>query len=239
MSVDYSSKTYWRDRLSREQDNGFEWLIPSSDILSTIAKVVDELTPTSTPISILHFGCGSSTLGVDLQRHLGDGAVVSDADYASSSLYARESASTLPDCTHPPRQVPLFDVDVLDLDSMRSIAPADGWDLVVDKSTADAISCAPPLPISLPSQATPSAAQVEALEVLCSNLGAVASCHCRWVSISYSATRFDFLTHQPVGGWRVVSKFPARLQPTTSTKEEGHIVHQPVTGTWVWVLARQ
>lgn len=237
MAIDYSSKSYWRDRLSREKDDGFEWLIPSSDVLSTITEIVNEITSTTAPISILHFGCGSSTLGVDLQRHLGKRVAVSDGDYASSSLRARHSASGL--CiSRCPLQVPLLEVDVLDIMSLRSIAPTDGWDVLVDKSTADAISCSPPLPISSPSSCSPGPAQVDALEVLCNNLGAVASRHSRWVSISYSATRFDFLAHRPAGSWQVIAKFPAKLRPTLSTNE-GHVVHRPATGTWVWVLARR
>ncbi|KLT39999.1 hypothetical protein CC85DRAFT_166945 [Cutaneotrichosporon oleaginosum] len=236
MAVDYSKKSYWRERLSREKDVGFEWLLPTAEILSTISDVVGEVNYASTPVTILHFGCGSSTLGVDLQRHLGDHFAISDADYASSSLHARDFADSTVSESFSSLQVPLYDIDVLDLKSLLSIAPTEGWDVFIDKSTADAISCSPPLPGVSYSKHACNADEIDALSVLCANLRSVASRHCRWISISYSATRFDFLTDCPEASWHVVTKIPARLQATTSTKE-GRVVHQPATGTWIWVLA--
>lgn len=234
MAIDYSSKDYWHDRLLKENDVGFEWLVPSSALLSIISKIAQDSTFTHTPIRILHFGCGSSTLGPDIQQCLEERVAVSDADYASASLSVREPAAAL---AKPSHHVPLYEVDVLDLASLKNIAPTAGWDLLIDKSTADAISCSPPLvrPASDPFTA---AAEMEALQVLCDNLSEVSSLQCRWISISYSSSRFDFLASCPQSGWQVLDKFAARLEPTISANE-GHVVHQPETGTWVWVLGRR
>lgn len=234
MAIDYSSKDYWRTRLFKEKDVGFEWLVPSSGILSIIVEIAQCSTSCNTPLRVLHFGCGSSTLGLDLQHSLGDRVMVSDADYASASLGTRDARkATVPTMLH----VPLLEVDVLDLISLRDTAPTGGWDLFVDKSTADAISCSPPL--ERPSATSSTAVtEVEALQVLCDNLGQVSSPRSRWISISYSSNRFDFLASDSRGGWRVLDKFPARLE-ASSNAMGGHVVHRPVTGTWVWVLGRE
>lgn len=237
MTIDFSSRAYWRGRLRNENETGFEWLVPSSAIINVVSEVAqDTALIDHSPLRVLHFGCGSSTLGSDIQQHLGPRAQVTDADYASASLRARDPGAT-PTTLPSTLFVPLFEADVMDLASLRAITPPGGWHLMIDKSTADAISCS--APISVPSSCDPSGERDrDCLDILCDNLGAVAAQDCRWISVSYSSSRFDFLTQRPHRHWAVLDKFPVQLAPTTSINE-GRVVYQPQVGTWVWILGRR
>lgn len=224
--IDYSSQSYWEARLAKEEELGYEWLVPSAVILPVVASYIR----TNRPSRVLHFGCGSSSLGIDMQRSFGTRVSVSDSDYAVSGLRSRitegRSCSAL-------GAVPLLEIDVLSLPSLLASAPASGWDLLVDKSTADAISCGP---LRETSDSSGNLVQQEALELLCDNLATVVFAGGYWVSISYSSSRFDFLGTLDEPKWRVIKKVSVKLSPTTATTEG--IVYQPETGVWAWVLER-
>lgn len=163
-----------------------------------------DTSPSDQPLHILHFGCGTSSLGIDLARALEAEqpritAEVIDADYVAADIQtAIPSAipsvvpSAIPSAipgpipgpisgpipgsiptpslgpqevhtsaggdadaaigqaggvergrADPPRPIPLISLNVLDAAQMAEKAPEGGWDLLVDKSTADAISCGP------------------------------------------------------------------------------------------------
>lgn len=226
MPIDYSSQSYWETRLAKERDAGYEWLVPTSAILPVIfTHGINDNSYTR----ILHFGCGSSFLGRDLQRAFGSKVAVTDADYAATGLQPESSAAVL---AAKDREVCLLQLDVLSLPQLVASSPAEGWDLLVDKSTADAISCGPPC---RPSEASLSGIEQEAIELLCENLAQVTRTAGRWVSISYSSERFDFLSTRNHSEWRVLHKLPVKLVPSTTVGSQG-IVYQPETGVWVWVL---
>jgi hypothetical protein len=230
MPIDYSSQSYWESRLAKERETGYEWLVPTSLILPIISE---HGITTSHCTQILHFGCGSSFLGHELQSAFGRKVKVTDADYAATGL--RPNIVGPHDCSRSPEEVPLLDLDVLSLPSVVAASPAEGWDLLVDKSTADAISCGPPCGQSKGSPSDD--AEQEAIEVLCRNLAQVTRPAGRWVSISYSSERFDFLSARHDLPWRVTHKLPVRLiSPTTVRSKD--IVYQPEAGVWAWVLER-
>ena len=97
----------------------------------------------------------------------GDVQVV-DTDYVAESISSITQLRPI---------IPLNALDLSDL--IRN--SEDGWDLIIDKSTADAISCGPLI------------ADIEPINVLCWNLAKVTKKGMRWISISYSSTRFTFL----------------------------------------------
>lgn len=228
MTVDYSSKVYWEDRLSRESaTNGFEWLVPSNVLVPVIHASLPD-APGTRPLNLLHFGCGTSSLGIDVQHHLGSRVRVVDSDYASSAL--RDTQLD---------QVPLIEMDMLSLPSLLKHVPPGGWDVLLDKSTADAISCGPAV------AATDAALdhRVEAIEHLCHNAARVTRVGGRWVCASYSSSRFDFLrdrsTDQPATyGWRIIDKV-ALVRHATKTSADQQVVYHPETGIWAWVLERE
>ena len=181
---------------------------------------------------------------------------VSDADYVESSLL-------------PPRPIPLFQLDILDSKSvLRSVEEQTGglgWDIIVDKSTADAISCGPrlssqaalyPFDIAVPSgveepESTPQTASdgdddtVHPCDLLCINLARITPLGARWICISYSSNRFANLRSlSSTGPWKLISRIPLNTtsMPEGRQVDDGHgglrTVYEPETSIWAYVLER-
>jgi hypothetical protein len=247
---DFSSAEYWSTRFVTE--TSFEWLLPTSKIITFILENFHH-NPESEIIKCLHLGCGTSTLGLELEealkQRMGDKVdnQVIDSDYVSESI----TLST-------PR--PILNLDALDLSDLRNKSEG-GWDLIIDKSTADAISCGPLI------------GDTEPIDVLCNNLTEVTKKGIRWISISYSPTRFSFMSTTSGGngdgagirgearsnvgkaggeeggegrggGWKVLEK---KFLASTSLPEGRRwkdksgverVVFEPETGVWGWVLER-
>jgi hypothetical protein len=243
---DFSSAEYWSARFVTE--TSFEWLLPSNKIITFI---LDNFLPNpESVIKCLHLGCGTSTLGMELEdalkQRVGDEVVIQvvDSDYVAESI----TLST-------PR--PILNLNALDLSDLKNKSDG-GWDLIIDKSTADAISCGPLID------------DIEPINVLCNNLTEITKKGTRWISISYSPTRFSFLSTtsggtmnqgrirdevssrgegrgEGEGGggrWKVLEK---RFLASTSLpegrrwKDESgveRVVFEPETGVWGWVLER-
>jgi hypothetical protein len=248
---DFSSAEYWSARFVTE--TSFEWLLPSNKIITFI---LDNFLPNpeSKIIKCLHLGCGTSTLGMELEDALkkairGEVDIqVIDSDYVAESI----TLST-------PR--PILNLNALDLYDLRSKSEG-GWDLIIDKSTADAISCGPLI------------GDIEPINVLCDNMAEVTNRGTRWISISYSPTRFSWLSitsggngdgagirgearsnmgqagreeggeGRGGGGWKVLEK---KFLASTSLPEGRRwkdasgverVVFEPETGVWGWVLER-
>ena len=256
---DFSSAQYWATRFTTE--TSFEWLLPSSKI---IAFILENFRPTTKNIvKCLHLGCGTSSLGLELEEAFKQ-AMTTDGNDRNGDVqvvdtdYVAESISSITQLR------PIIPLNALDLsDLIRN--SEDGWDLIIDKSTADAISCGPLI------------ADIEPINVLCWNLAKVTKKGMRWISISYSSTRFTFLdaimergfhatkdrdvgegveddgdeskggdagTGGEEGGWKVVER---RFLASTSLPdgrrwrdESGveRVVFEPETGVWGWVLER-
>jgi hypothetical protein len=254
---DFSSSTYWATRFDTE--TSFEWLLPSAKIVEFIIENSNS-PPSSTTIETLkclHLGCGTSDLGLTLTLSLRERYATSnysdiqviDTDFVADSI----NPSPLP----LPHYHQIYPLDCLDLAQLENYTTQVGrWDLIIDKSTADAISCGPSID------------GVEPLDVLLRNMAKVTKKGTRWISISYSTTRFSALESgtgrgdeeagrgrkQEVGteikeengerGWRVVEK--RFLASTTlpggrrwrDEKGEERVVFEPETGVWGWVLER-
>lgn len=166
-----------------------------------------------------------------MQRHFGDLVDVYDADYAISDTERKFLTSQASSDAGRPH---VLHVDALNRQDLIDSSPSGGWDILVDKSTADAIACGEPVTVALGDGSAPKTA--EPIEVLCRNLHRVTSEGATWLCISYSSSRFDFLAGAgKQHGWRVRSKAPVSLTESAQTEA---VVHRPETGTWGWVLER-
>lgn len=232
---DFSSAEYWWTRFRTETT--FEWLIPSSKV---IPLVLDHIGSTSRSTTGnrgspkgLHIGCGTSSLGRDVEQALredeemGSDVEVVDADYVADSIRSDPGSNTVNR---------ILSLDCLYIDDLRIKSPEGGWDFILDKSTADAISCGPLISRSPDLVSEP-------LEILLRNLGSVTKQSGVWISISYSPTRFH-VPYLAESGWEVVEK---RFLASTSLPEgrrvsDGkggeRVVWEPETGVWGWVLRR-
>lgn len=242
--VDFSSQAYWSTRF--ETETSFEWLATSDDLVPLILELIAQVRNSrpsrevKTAFNVLHFGCGTSSLGSDLaqaaQKHdhtLSGSLRVVDADYASSSIRSPSGRET------PDHEVERTQLDVLNKEDCARTAPPGGWDLLMDKSTADAISCGPDIYFE-------GVGRIEPIEALCSNLATVTRPGGRWVCISYSESRFKHLssTCGAQQEWRVLDKkriggaYMPEGKRIRDEKGVERIVYEPETGVWVYVLER-
>ncbi|WWC88862.1 uncharacterized protein L201_003777 [Kwoniella dendrophila CBS 6074] len=267
-ATDFSSAEYWSKRF--ENENSFEWLISDEKLLPFIEEYLPSSEGIDERFNILHFGSGTSSLGSSIQNHCKNSNCdnkiqVYDSDYVqtpSSSSSSSSSTST----------VPFLLMDILSLKSIKENTPKDinlnKWDLIIDKSTCDAISCGSSLS---PSNLFPSKEEEEEEEDedmishheepvnrLLYNLSKTIIKGGKWLSISYSSNRFHIDNNNNSEnrnegnalmvqqyGWKLIEK---KLISTTylpngkSIKDfktgKERIVHEPETGVWLYVLER-
>jgi hypothetical protein len=233
----------------------------------------------------LHLGCGTSDLGAVIQAALQNVCEeedvemdirVIDSDYVADTI-TRDDGSGLGSGSGSKGKGEgagtILALDCLDLDDLVTksrimLGEGRGWDFIIDKSTSDAISCGPLIPLPLSEFSARASANdhididtdLEPLEVLLANMAKVTRKGGKWISISYSEKRYACLTtcskpgsfvSQGLGGgegegygWRVLDK---RFLASTSLPEgrrwrdkQGveRVVYEPETGVWGWVLER-
>ncbi|WVQ72913.1 hypothetical protein IAR50_002475 [Cryptococcus sp. DSM 104548] len=221
-------------------------------------------------LNILHLGSGTSILGTQLQTFLDSSdstpkCQVYDADYVPLPSSTESEQGRVPfklvDALSP---ISLF--DSLPSCSFSSVTCKGGrggrggrlWDMVLDKSTIDAISTGPLFP---PSQYGGEQGEEELpldpAERTLLNVGRVVRRGGKWVSVSYSSSRYDFLAssssrslsdgkdveQEGKFGWRVVRKEIVAMTslPEGRLVRDGRgerIVYEPETGIWLYVLER-
>lgn len=159
MSSDFEKQKYWHERFTTEAS--FEWLVPSQNFLSILEPYLRKLNPSS---KILHIGFGTS----DLQNHLRASGFhnVLNIDFEPLAIErGRESEKRAFGDVR--MKYVVRDVTHLDLEET--------FDLVVDKSTADAVSCGGDEPLLRMANGVRG----------CLGPGGA------WISLSYSSRRFD------------------------------------------------
>ena len=205
--TDYSSQSYWTSRFAKEST--FEWLSPSNTLLPRICSALGEIQPSK----IVHIGCGNSELSLDVRQLLQDRREstnitpeVINIDYALPALERMKTAEV---ARFGGTKMRWEAVDLLDWSTTsQSILKTSDKSLllnakdnateptiptrllILDKSTADAISCGPDIHTPLLSDEE---FLIHPTEVLALHLGALAAEGSVWLALSYSCTRFDFL----------------------------------------------
>ena len=162
MPVDYEKQDYWRDRFASE--TAFEWLMTSEEFMSIIDPHLSQLDVSS---RILHLGSGTS----DLQNHLRQRGFtnVINADYEPLAVQRGQDLE----------QQAFGDIKtkyaVADATCLPEGLPNSEYDLVIDKSTVDAVSCA----------------GEEAFLRMAKGVRGCLKENTTWISLSYSQYRFD------------------------------------------------
>ncbi|CRK17453.1 hypothetical protein BN1708_012059 [Verticillium longisporum] len=182
--MDFEKQSYWRDRFAREES--FEWLVTSSDLMAILDPLLasQSLGPDA---HICHLGFGTS----DLQNHFRARgfSAITNLDYEP---LACERGRALEVARFGDSRMEFRVADVTQL-------PADlgAFDLVVDKSTVDAVACGGDDMVRRMGKG------VER----CLKPGAV------WVSLSYSSARFS--DERLPFDVEVLHKFPVpKMSPT-------------------------
>ena len=165
MASDFENPMYWRKRFQSE--TAFEWLTPSSTFIDLLAPYLDRLDPQAS--EILHLGSGTS----DLHNHLRRSGFlnVTNIDYEPLAL---ERGQQLERKAFGDVKTRYRVADVTKLEPPANSEPK--CRLVVDKSTADAVSCGGDEAV---------AAMAERIHGCLDKKSGV------WISMSYSDSRFD------------------------------------------------
>ncbi|KAM5386886.1 hypothetical protein ACJZ2D_000179 [Fusarium nematophilum] len=160
MPADFDKQSYWHGRFASEK--AFEWLLPSADFMTLIEPVLERLDPDTA--RILHVGFGTS----DLQNHFRTRGFrnILNVDYEPLAVERGRDLETQA-FGHVRMRYAVHDATQLDLNEQ--------FDLVVDKSTVDAISCAGETP----------------LRRMAAGIRGCLADRAVWISLSYSAFRFE------------------------------------------------
>ncbi|KAM0348629.1 hypothetical protein ACHAPU_004064 [Fusarium lateritium] len=182
MVADFEKQSYWHQRFSTEK--AFEWLLTSVDFMPLIQPVLDRLDPDTA--RILHIGFGTS----DLQNHFRSREFrhVLNVDYEPLAV---ERGRTLERQAFGDVQMRYHVQDATQLDL------GEKFDLIIDKSTVDAISCG---------GETPLRRMISGIQNCLAHGGV-------WISLSFSEFRFD-LDDLPFDV-QVLDKVPtAKMRPS-------------------------
>ncbi|KAL6871230.1 kinase domain-containing protein [Trichoderma novae-zelandiae] len=210
MPADFDQQTYWHRRFSTE--SSFEWLLNSTDFIAIIEPLLSNLDRTCT--RILNVGCGTSDLHNHLRR-LGF-LDVTNVDYEPLAIERGQQLErqafgdvkmkyAVADATKSLTHIP----SPSQSESTANITPTNKkFDLVVDKSTADAVSCG---------------GEEQVRRMACCVRECLAD-DAAWVSLSYSAARYGF------GGLPFAVEV---LDGVLTAKRE---VTDPDVFHWCWLL---
>ncbi|OCL02513.1 hypothetical protein AOQ84DRAFT_180145 [Glonium stellatum] len=201
---------------------------------------------------------------VTMKTHVDAGECDNKATPPSRSSSQTKSTSEI-----TPRPFMRWDTaNLLSLSSILSVCKTSSYYLIVDKSCSDSIACAEDVFISLPYPLTflypsPYAPSnlltpipIHPLHILALHLGLVTQPGGRWITFSYSNSRFPFLPSSPLDSEDLEDAIPDELlmhgfpDPaelwTLERKEaveappEGgtEVVHRPKVSHWLYVLVR-
>ncbi|KAI0536150.1 S-adenosyl-L-methionine-dependent methyltransferase [Xylaria digitata] len=162
MAADFEKQSYWHKRFASE--TAFEWLTSSA----TFMRFLEPYLSASKDQRILHLGSGTSNLHVCLREK--GYANVTNVDYEPLALdRGREIEER--SCGDV-----VMKYAVADVTRLRADLPAPSvFDLVLDKSTVDAVSCGGDAAVL---------AMAQGVRECLAPSGV-------WISLSYSAARFD------------------------------------------------
>ncbi len=180
---DYETQEYWHARF--ESESAFEWLVPSRVFIDILDSYLQSL-PRDT--SILQLGLGTSDLHVHLRKK--GFTSITNIDFEPLAI---ERGQQLEMDVFGDIRMKYLVADATRLDNL------DGqFQLVIDKSTADAIGC------------SEEGAVLSMTKAVARNL----TPNGVWVSLSFSAWRFDFETGKMPLAVETISKIatPKRKQ---------------------------
>ncbi|EWC48928.1 hypothetical protein DRE_00233 [Drechslerella stenobrocha 248] len=207
-SLSFGDREYWDSRFAKDP-SGFDWLLPAEALDNAIAEAV--AASSSQAPRILHIGCGTSSLSSRLCSLVGSSDRVCNVDFSSVAIKAsraREAAEM------PGSRMQWVVANLLSLDDILTLGKSSElggglYDIVVDKSTADAISCGEDVPVPLPyplrvptmleaeqDTSDQSTGLVHPLSLLAVHVASLVPSGGRWLVLSYSSSRFHFLKRE-------------------------------------------
>ncbi|KAK1963185.1 hypothetical protein LY78DRAFT_206047 [Colletotrichum sublineola] len=192
MPTDFDKQSYWGERFASETN--FEWLAPSATLMSIVDPYLANLDDSA---RILQLGFGTS----DLQNHIRQRGFtdITNVDFEPLAI---ERGRVLEKQVFGDVKMRYLVADVTQLQL------ADKFDLIIDKSTVDAVSCG----------------GVEAFMKMAKGVRRHLADDGFWISLSYSFCRFD-VENLPFNV-EVIAKIPTpKLKP-----------HDPDVYHWCYLL---
>lgn len=222
----YDEEQYWDEKFTRADDI-FEWL-GSGDVLLEAARKYCLSQKAERPPQILHLGAGTSTLCLDIARDLQRiypkveksliAESISNVDFSQIALNISKKQATQ-DGLDGMQYIKVDLRDWADISSKQLFSERNLFDIIIDKSTSDAISTNAKISLKAVYQASlcpfffvqsdNDYSLLDPLDVVATHLAALSKPGCIWAVLSYSANRFDFLTcNSSISQryWTVVSK---------------------------------
>jgi hypothetical protein len=281
----FHSNEYWETRF-QQNEQAFDWLLPASCMDPQIIEALS--THPNQPTKILHIGCGTSLLSFHLRGHVDNPGRIHNIDFSSKAIdwglrnenaifrsHQKDGTQDAESSFHADSANASTDnmmrwsqVSLLSQSSVLSSCPYAGYEVIVDKSTGDAIACGDDLTISWPpgqdrerqdscslhhgKNQNQMTYFVHPVCILAVHLALVAIPGCRWIALSYSSHRFSFLDENEAAEETVPSELlnrgypdPARYwrllsKEAVDAPEEmsGGSTHRPRISYWLYVVER-
>lgn len=267
MPPEYHLESFWTDRFKTEQH--FEWLGDGQDTIIPVFReyLRSDGGNSNKPLRTLHIGAGTSTLSQHIlatyQGVYGDSQIkdiIVNTDFSEQAVQQGRAMMKIKKAIRWETVDMLCWRDVVAklLPEGRLGSNGDAFAVVVDKSTSDAISCAPNIRLNLQDQAAnanlacPSIAIslarnlvptdtwiAEPVELLALHLAALVRPQGIWVALSYSSSRFPFFNEPssitPASLFWIVKQVIPVDAPSGQTKKG---IHAPTVQHYVYILER-
>ncbi|OBZ68384.1 hypothetical protein A0H81_11505 [Grifola frondosa] len=265
MPPDYELQSYWNDRFKDEYhfewlDDGRETILPH---LRAHLRSQSRANPPHPP-RLLHIGAGTSSLSErirELYRDVfGDNVneqVIVNADFAETLVRRKSEAEVKRAAEGGGRGMRWMLADVLKWDESKQLLDGQQglFDVVVDKSTSDSVSCCgdvsfafsnrsfhPLLNLHLTPDPSPrDAITLSPVELLALHLASLVQPGGLWLALSFSSTRFCFLEKQKAGApvdpalYWTIQEVDTVDAPTGLERSD---VHAPAVKHYLYVIRR-
>ncbi|KAL3486042.1 hypothetical protein BJX62DRAFT_242371 [Aspergillus germanicus] len=245
---DYDDSSFWDTKFATGQDVG-EWLNPGEILLDAAVSFLEQsATATQNRPRVLHLGPGVSKLGIKVRDAfsergwMGNGIV--NVDFSSEAVRLGQEVENK---QNPTQAMHWQRADLrswTDVSRLHTFAP---FDVILDKSTSDAIATASP--VSFTSESSRAnicptvqdivcrngkAVTISPVELLAMHLVPLTRKGSKWFVLSYSTMRFDNLSDLSVY-WEIISRIPLEA-PRGSTASGAHT---PPVYHWMYTLQRK
>ncbi|KAJ3019239.1 UNVERIFIED_CONTAM: hypothetical protein HDU68_010751 [Siphonaria sp. JEL0065] len=234
--MNFSSKAFWDTRFETEEH--FEWLAAADILADHVASSLSQSSHQST--GVLHVGCGTSTVSNSLRHklvpdYIKDSKSIINLDYSELAVLRGKDLELKEFENVAMRWIV---ADLLSWDSLKQsleqVSDSLLYRIIVEKSTADAISCGVDVATINPVSHQP--VTVSPTVALAFHLSKVTALGSIWIALSYSKYRFDFLnpesdeySNDAAQLWKVVNTISVKPETTKSSPQtpKGHVVHEP------------
>lgn len=230
--LSYHDVSYWEQRFGSDAREsaaagGFEWLSTGSELLERTMSLV---LNADRHLNILHIGVGTSALSLQImhfyrQRFPSDWAErcarIVNVDFSTRSTafqqLAERKAFSLDD--DEPLLMQYRTLDLLNTMLVRAelatfLKTTGKFDVILDKSTTDAISTSPDVNLSVSVPGFKGLVYGPTTQKLALTLATIAKSGCKWLCHSYSSNRWQDLTLSPhcnLFPWVESTKTPVQL----------------------------